>query len=122
MPKITWADYNPERLKDVIKARLAENMEDAGKFVETRARSNLLAITDPEWGAGYRRAVVARRLTYVVEVLPNEVVLAVGVRASQSGEQHGYWIEIGSKRAPAHPYLRPAVFNHARDIVELIGG
>lgn len=118
MSKVVWKNWNPQGLKDKIKADLAENMEIACKFVETMARTRLLAIREPEWGASYRRNIVARRLTYVVKIEGNEVVGTVGVR----GKHEGFWIEVGSKTSPAQPYLRPAVFNHGAEIVKLLGG
>lgn len=133
MSKVKWKNWNPQGLKDRVKGDLAENMEIACKFVETMARTRLLAIRAPEWGASYRRNVVARRLTYVVKVEGNEVVGTVGVRAAE-GKDTGLWIELGTATVPprgdqrgrpgypAHPYLRPAVFNHAKEIVQLLGG
>jgi len=119
---IRWKRWNPGAVKDMVKANLAENMETACKFVEQRARTSLLAIREPEWGAKYRRVIVARRLTYVLSVEGNELVGTVGVRKGEKGQYYGFYIEVGSSTSPAHPYLRPAVFNHANEIVQLLGG
>jgi len=119
---VRWKRWNPGAVKDMVKANLAENMETACKFVEQRARTSLLAIREPEWGAKYRRVIVARRLTYVLSLEGNEVVGTVGVRKGEKGQYYGFYIEMGSSTSPAHPYLRPAVFNHANEIVKLLGG
>jgi len=116
----------------MVKANLAENMETACKFVEQRARTSLLAIREPEWGAKYRRLIVARRLTSEVRVTKKMVVGAIGIR-SEAGKDSGLWIELGTATIPphgkkkgrpghpAHPYLRPALFNHRNEILSLLG-
>jgi len=125
--------WDPSEFKKKLISDLAENGEIVGKFVENDARQRLLAIRDPEWGAAYRSKIVARLLTYEVETKTNEVVIRIGVRttgASQavgskktgSSRRHGFYIEIGSKKWPAHPFLRPAVFMNASRIVKLLAG
>jgi len=123
---VIWKSWQPEKVKTMIKDDLVENMEIACKVVETDARKRLLAISEPRKGAKYRSGVVARRLTYVVRREVNAVVGYVGIRLGTkpvSGAQHiGMWIEMGSHTAPPHPYLRPAVFQNAREIVRLVSG
>ena len=114
--------WNPAELKKNLIADLVENGEIVGKFVETDARQRLLAIRDPEWGKAYRSKLVARLLSYEVIVKPKEVVINVGVRPSSTSRRHGYYIEMGTKKWPAHPFLRPAVFMNAARIVALLGG
>jgi hypothetical protein len=116
---LTW---NPQAWKKQLIANLAENGEIVGKFVETEARRRLLSISDPKWGEAYRSQVVARLLTYEVETSSREVTINVGVRTSSSGSHHGFYIEMGSSTAPAHPFLRPAVFQNAAKIVALLSG
>jgi len=114
---LTW---KPEALKKSLIAELAANAEIVGKYVETEARRRLLAVTDPKWGEAYRSQLVARLLTYEVITSPKEVTINVGVRTSSSGRWHGFYIEMGSRTAPAHPFLRPAVFQNAARIVALL--
>jgi hypothetical protein len=109
-------------LKAVIRQRLLENAEIVGKFVEEEARRRLLEITDPEWGQAYREQVVSRLLTNQVTATKDEIEILVGVAKSGKGEHHGYYIELGSSTAPAHPFLRPAVFENADRIVEMLTG
>ena len=115
---IVWKRWNPKAVKDAAIEEIAGSMEIVGKFVETEARRRLLSIVDPEWGANYRRNIVARLLTYQVAREANAVVCTVGVK----GRHHGFWIETGSATAAAHPFLRPAVFNNGAKIVALLGG
>jgi len=116
---LTW---KPDVFKKKLIAELAENAEIAGKFVEQDARKRLQAISDPRWGEAYRSKLVARLLTYEVMTSPKEITINVGVRTSSSGSHHGFYIEMGSKSAPAHPFLRPAVFQNAARIVALLSG
>lgn len=124
MPVTTWT---PKLIMGNTLDALEANGEIAGKFVETEARKRLLAITDPEWGKGYREKVVARLLTHRVTRHSDRVVIAIGVRQSQSRrgvarKKHGLYIELGSKTAPAHPFLRPAVHENKDKIVALLNG
>lgn len=116
---LTWT---PQKWKAELVKQLEANGEIVGKFVETDARRRLVAIDDPDWGAGYRQQVVARLLTNVVEKKGNEVVVTVGVAEGSGGRHHGFYIELGSSTAPAHPFLRPAVFENGGQIVALLEG
>lgn len=116
---LTW---KATEFKKKLSGDLAANAEIVGKYCETDARRRLLAINDPKWGAKYRTQVVARLLTYEVKASPKEVIINIGVRATSSGRHHGYFIEFGSRTAPAHPFLRPAVRENAAKIVSLLSG
>ena len=120
--------WRPEAVKQAAMAELESNGAIVGKFVETEARRRLTAIAEPEWGEKYRRLIVGRLLTFVVTREPKAVVITVGVAAGPKGQHHGFWIEVGTRGRPghpgypAHPYLRPAVFDNAREIVALLAG
>jgi len=115
-------NWNPKKFKDELLNDLEKNGEIVGKLVETEARRRLVAITDPPWGAGYRQEIVARLLRFEVERKSNEVVITVGVASTSKSKHHGLYIELGSKTAPAQPFLRPAVFENGRKIVALLSG
>lgn len=119
--------WTPEVVKAEVVKNLISNGEIVGKFLETDARRRIMAIKDPEWGKGYRQKLVARLIRNLVEHTGNEVVITVGVAESSSrrgvaSRKHGLYIELGSKEAPPHPFLRPAVFENARKIVGLLEG
>jgi hypothetical protein len=114
--------WEPAKFKAQLINELAANGEIVGKFVEEEARRRLLDIQEPDWGAGYRQEVVARLLTNTVEKEANAVVINVGVAVGPSGQHHGLYIELGSSTAPAHPFLRPAVFENGAQIVALLSG
>lgn len=42
-----------------------------------------------------------------------------GAEYAQTAE-YAYYQEFGTSRIPAHPYIRPAIENHANDIVEAV--
>ena len=114
--------WHPEAVREAAIAELMGNTAIVGKFVETDARRRLHAIEEPEWGERYRRLIVGRLLTFVVERSARAVTISVGVKAGEKGRYHGFYIEFGSKTSPAHPYLRPAVFENAREIIALLAG
>jgi HK97 gp10 family phage protein len=33
-----------------------------------------------------------------------------------------YWQEVGTKRHPAHSFLRPAIFGHKKEILRIVSG
>lgn len=121
-------NWTPENVRKEVVKNLASNGGIVGKFVEGEAKRRLLAINDPAWGAGYRKMIADYLLTSEVEVLPNEVVIRVGTKVSgvskkgTGGRHHGFYIELGSKTAAAHPFLRPAVFENGKKIVGLLEG
>lgn len=119
MPVTKW---HPERVRAAVLDELQANAEIAGKFVETEARRRLQVITEPAWGEKYRRLIVGRKLTFVVDREPKAMVITVGVAGGEKGRYYGFYIETGTRRQAAHPYLRPAVFDNRREIVALLAG
>jgi len=115
-------DWNPKAFKKALLNNLLSEMEIVGAFVESDARRRLHDIADPAWGRAYREQVVSRLLTNIVKVGKNEVIATVGVKKSPSGSHHGFYIEMGSSTAPAHPFLRPAVFQNGPQIIALLEG
>lgn len=114
-----------DRFKNQLINGIVANGEIVGKFVETDARRRLMAIEQPDFGSfgkPYRQNVVARLLTSEVVVGDDEVVIYVGVAKSSSSDKHGLYIELGTRQDPAHPFLRPAVFENASKIVALLSG
>ena len=115
-------DWNQAEFINEVKKNLADNGEIVGKFIESEARKNLLAIQDPAWGRPYRQKIVSRLLMYQVESKSKEVIITVGVAKGSGGSHHGFYIELGSATAPPHPFLRPAVYHNAREIIALLEG
>lgn len=112
--------WTPNEFKRELAAKLAANGQGVGEFVRRDARSRLSGIADPDWGAAYR-SFVAGLVSYEIEAGAREVVVTVGVRGGYS-RWHGYYIEVGTSRQAAHPWLRPAVFNNLAQIRALFMG
>ena len=93
-----------------------------GVFVKQEAKRRLVAISEPEWGAKYRRLIVANLLDYVVERETNGVTISIGVKPSPATRHHGFYIEMGSHTHGPQPFLRPAVFGNGQKIVRLLEG
>lgn len=117
-------NWQPAKVKQMAKDVILSRAEDVGKFVETEARRRLDAIKDPDTkrDKNYRHYLSDFVLTNTVESETNAVVIRVGMKIGKDGQHyHGYYIEIGSSTAEAHPYLRPAVFSNSREIVQMLG-
>lgn len=118
--------WEPEALKAQVKAQLAENAPLVGKFVEGEARRRLDAIRMPDDPRAVRWRWFLSKwvLRNTVEVEEDAVVIRVGMRKGKGsgGMTRGFYVETGSPSAPAHPYLRPAVFQNMREIVQLLTG
>ncbi len=114
---LTW---KPDAFKKALMQQLVANGEVVGQFVEGEAKRRLLAIQDPDWGAQYR-GYVARLLDNEVKAERRRVSIRVGVRTGYT-KWHGYYIELGTSRRAAHPFLRPAVFENGAKILALLGG
>lgn len=114
-------DWDPELIIQLAFDKMEANADDAGQFVVDEARRRLQAIQEPEWGAGYRRGVVANLLAYEVDRLGDEeLTIWVGVESSDESSHHGFYIELGSSKFPAHPFLRPAIFENGNKILGLL--
>lgn len=109
--------WTPKEFKRELKQRIAANSQAVGEFVRRDAQRRLTGIGDPAWGAAYR-SFVAGLVGYEIEVGANDVTVTVGVRGGYSS-WHGFYIEVGTARRSANPWLRPAVFENGRQIVGL---
>lgn len=112
--------WTPDEFKRELLDRVADSGQAVGEFVRKDARRRLGGISDPEWGKAYR-SFVSGLTSFEVEKKTREVVITVGVRGGYS-RWHGYYIEVGTSRRPAHPWLRPAVFENGRQIVGILSG
>jgi hypothetical protein len=119
--------WDPVAVKKMAMDELMANAELTGVFLESEARRRLDAITDPDTprDKNYRYYLSKYLLTHTVTKESNAIVIDVGMKVGPRGSgasHHGFYIEIGSESAAAHPYLRPAVFDNADEIVGLLAG
>jgi hypothetical protein len=120
-------NWKPDKLKAVVKARLMSNSDQVGKFMEGEARRRLDSIGSPDTkrDKNYRAYLSRSLLGYMKENGANFVQVSVGMGIGNRGTgvyYHGFFIETGSSTAPAHPFLRPAVFSNANTIIQLFVG
>lgn len=123
---VTFERWKPENIRKAVSAKLMDNADDTGKYIEEDARRRLDAIRTPDTkrDVNYRHYLSKFILTHAVEKQGEDgFVIAVGMKIGKDGQRHhGFYIETGSSTAPAHPFLRPAVLQNARDIILLLLG
>ena len=112
MSKIRWVDWNPQRVKANIAGRVAENMEVACQFVVGQARS-LVPV---------RRGVTKAEIDFKIEIGARGNVIEGIVGVKRGKAFYAKFLEFGTSKMAARPFLRPAVFNNAREIVRIIAG
>lgn len=121
---ITWEEWNPGDVVDRFIEVYQERAPMVGKFLEDEARKRLDAITHPRQKrpANYRKYLSKYILTHVVEEDWKSINVLVGMKIGQRGQtHHGFYIETGSRTAAAHPYLRPALLQNQREVLDIIG-
>lgn len=99
---------------------ILKNASDVVGFIVHDARRRLQAVEEPKYGRKYRRIVVAGLLDGEVDEVEGGIVLDIGVRQTSESKRHGLYIELGTKTDPPHPFLRPAIYENAMSIVELL--
>jgi len=114
--------WKQAELIEAVKAQVTRGMEDAAKLVEVDARHRLLRIRQPDFGQGYRRVLALYRLKSSVKSEARAVEARIGIPPGEKGGDYGFFIEVGSRTAPAHPWLRPALLENLKDVLRLVGG
>jgi HK97 gp10 family phage protein len=106
-------EWNSKELLAKVSGHVLEGMDDACKFAKAAA-----------WGyAPDRTGKLRGGIDYTIEVERADVVGKVGVVAGKDAPYYGYFVELGTKKMAAKPFLRPAVFDNAAEIVRrIIGG
>ena len=124
--KVTWEKWNPKAVREATLRELKANGEIVGKFLETEARQRLDAITKPSnrKAVRYRRFLSRWVLTHRVDADENGVTIQVGMRKGpgKAGDMRGFYIEIGSRTAPATSFLRRTILQNKRDILATLVG
>ena len=123
--KITW---NADKFKRGISAKVLDGMDRVGQFCAERASAN----------APPGRGVLKGSIIYKVEAHGETIECIVGAKAKvfwawfvelgTSGYERGATTVSGHTvrrripARPAHPFLRPAVFGNAAEIMRLFVG
>ena len=105
---------------ELVKNALAEQIEQAliavGMQAETNAKSEITkAVYDqPEAKSGYIRTGRLRNsLTH--DVLEGEKAVVIGTNV-----EYAQYVELGTMKMKARPYLRPAIVNHIDEYKALV--
>ncbi len=123
MSGVTFENWQPEKVEEMVKQKMVSRGEDVAKYVETQARNKLDAIKTPDTkrDINYRNYLSRYILTSQVTEEDKAVLIQVGMRVGRRGQtHHGFYIETGSTTAPSRPYLRPAVLDNKRNIMRLL--
>ena len=114
---MTIKEWNAEKIKAKISGRVLDGMDAACSYGADQASGR----------APRRTPLLALEIGYNVKPERNKVVGRVGVKGgtvskSQGKAFYGLFIEMGTRKMPARPFLRPAIFENGAQIVRLIAG
>lgn len=105
---IEWRD---RKFKARIGGIIAQNMERACEFAADQARARAPRLTG--------NLIQGIDIKVVVRGQANTIEGWVGVVKKRF---YAFFVEMGTSKMAARPFLRPAVFNNARHIVRIIEG
>jgi HK97 gp10 family phage protein len=103
------SEWDAAKFKHKMLAKSAEGMARACQFVVAKAQAN----------APVRTGAMRDAITYTLEVQENAVEGIVGVG---KGAFYARFIELGTSKLAARPFLRPAVFENEAEIMRLLVG
>lgn len=92
-----------------ISGKVVSNMENACQYGVEQAQAR----------APVRSGIMRADVTYEIVVVGLVVTGWVGVLVTRF---YAYFVELGTSRMKAQPFLRPAIFNNARQIVRRLTG
>lgn len=105
-------DKGKKELLASVSGRLVQNMEVAAKFAADDARRRV---------ASHRRSGrLEANIVDVVSVVTARGQTVTGWVGVKRKAYWGWFLEMGTRRQRAWPFLRPAVFNNAREIVRIL--
>lgn len=107
--KVTFPNWDAykKRWLAKISGQVVVNLDEVGRFVVEQAKG--LAPV----GTGRLRDSI----TYIIEVKDGRPRCVVG---APKREFYAIYQELGTKSQPAHPFLRPAVYQNAKEIIRIL--
>ncbi len=93
--------------------------EISGKVVSNMDSACQYAVEQAQDRAPVRSGIMRADITYEIVVVGLVVTGWVGVLVKRF---YAYFVELGTSRMKAQPFLRPAIFNNARQIVRRLTG
>lgn len=100
---------NLDRLEELIKQGVKNGAREAGNLVENEAKQNLLD------NGSYRTGNLYNSIKTKVEDNEDEVEAKVGTDVD-----YGTYLELGTSRMPAKPYLYPALKDNVDKVVNKV--
>ncbi len=112
--KVTVKSYRKEREAELMD-RLYKSIDRVGYIVENQAKENVskTGVEHPQVQTGQLRSSI----THEVNQNSNEVSTTIGTNV-----YYGKYLEFGTSRMPAYPWLFPAVEMRRHDIKETLKG
>jgi len=103
-------EWHPQRVRGMVSGKLVQNMDRAAAFAEKQAWAR----------ASEKSGLMKGDIAHEVEVRGNTIEGRIGVKRGKAF--YAIFIEKGTSKMRARPFLRPAVFGNAAEIVRLIRG
>ena len=108
MSKIT-AKWNDREVLIKVSTLVADNLDKAGEWVAERARQL----------APVRSGRLKKGIDYLVVAKGEEISAIIGVK-KESKAFYARFVEKGTKKTKAQPFLRPAVFDNQKIIERIV--
>ncbi len=105
-------EWNDKRVLAQIEDWVVSGMEAACEFAARRAEGYA-----PQRTGKLRRDIA---YTYKITAKNQDITGYIGVQKGKKRAFYAYFVEYGTRKMAARPFLRPAVFNHAQEIVRLV--
>lgn len=103
-------EWNQRQMIAKIAGKVVDGMDAACSFAAEQARAN----------APIRRGILKSDIDYKVTAQGTNITGYVGVKTGKAF--YAIFVERGTRKMAAHPFLRPAVFSNAKEILKLVAG
>lgn len=105
-------EWRQKEVMAELSGRLLIGLDDALQFAEEQAQAK----------APRRTGKLRISVAHDVVVKGNSIAGRLGIRRGKGFAHWGWFQEMGTVRHPAQPFLRPAVFGNAAEIVRRVCG
>ena len=106
-------EWKDKELLAKVSGHILRGMDDACSFAKGQAQAR----------APKRTGKLQGDIDYTVTAEKSDIVGRVGVKSGKTAAFYGWFVEVGTRKMAAKPFLRPAVFDNAAEIVRrIIGG
>lgn len=112
--------WNDKALMRQLEEHIVAGLEAACDFAAARAQSYAAVRTGLMRRETAPIMVARGDISARIEARGQGITGYVGVRKRKGGAFYAYFVELGTRKMAARPFLRPAVFGHAREIVRMV--